>query len=436
MIRFLTYVLIAIGTFLVGLGLSFLATSAQRGGEQLARFWRDAITQSVTGNTGWARAGKDAANTAPPAHDPKTVGQQDDVRPILPRDLVAIVDQELSLYFDGLVLARDPEEYRFAIEDDGLGGMMERRRWHLTPRAKQIGLHRLVVTVSDWNGKRLADGSTSLHVVAPGPVARRANILIVGGSNTHQSLYMNLLWTLLDTWSPGKVRFIGTHRPKPDRAIYREPLPQVAHEGYGGWGWHLFATHYLPGQEAYYKVPRSPFVYLEGGKPTLSVGRYLDERGIRGALDAVVFDLGINETFSANPDDPPSLDATIRSTLDWADKLIQAFRVAAPEAKVVIVIPTPFTRSEPVFRRRYAEIRSDFGDPWRHRRIVETLARRMVEHFDGHDPAVTLIPMHAMFDTVDGYWVVDPGHPNEQGGKQMAAGIFATLADVLSRRTR
>jgi len=459
MARLVKYLLIVGLAFIVGLVLIFVTANAQRGGALLARLWHEAtvttrapaqppaITTPELEARGTGAAEVTGVNAAPhrtdtpsltqtTQNDPEAMRHDDDVRPILTKEIFCAIGNEISLYFDGLVLARDPDAYRFEIDDSGLGGSIERRRWHLTPRPDQVGPHRVTVRVSDADGKLLAEATTRLWILSPQPIEHPANILIVGDSTIHQSLVPNQLWTLLNAWSPGSVRFIGTHHPVPDLPIYRKPLPGVFHEGYGGWAWQTFASHYEPGQEKVYKLPRSPFVFLEDGRPTLDVGRYLQEQGARGKLNAAVFDLGINDTFSANPDDPRNLDASIAAALEWADKLLHGFQDAAPEAALVILLPPPFTRSKAVFQRRYGSIQPEFGDPWRHRRVVQTLGRRMIEHFDGHAPQIKLIPMNAMLDTVDGYWAVDPGHPNEAGGLQIAAALFAVIANALDNSTR
>ena len=92
-----------------------------------------------------------------------------------------------------------------------------------------------------------------------------------------------------------------------------------------------------------------------------------------------------------------------------------------------MMIPQPFTRSEQTFMARYAKIKPEFGDSWRHRRIVQKLAHRMIERYDSKDAAITLVPLYAMYDVVDGYWQIDPGHPNEHGNEQVARALFTSL---------
>jgi hypothetical protein len=233
------------------------------------------------------------------------------------------------------------------------------------------------------------------------PVARNKRILKSCGATA-----LIELWKLLDEWSPGKVHFIGTHHPKlnPAVPIFREALPGVFHEGYGGWTWQEFASYYAVGTDKPHWIPRSPYVFLEDGRPTLDVAAYLRDQGRGGQLDAALFELGINETFTANPDDPEGLAKSIQSTVDWAEKLLTAFREAEPEARLVVMIPAPFTRSDAVFRRRYviAGAPPAWGSAWRHRRVVQALARAMVERLEGHS-GMTVVAGHSMFDAGRSY---------------------------------
>jgi len=436
--RFLPFVAVMAICCAAGLALSLLASLGREAGERFTASWRHAVAAASTTEPHLDGTASKQSDTLSAARDLGT--SQDDVRPVISHEIVAVVGREVSLYFDGLVLARDPDEYRFIVEDNGLGGRTTRRWWRVVPAEAQIGVHSIRIAVTDWAGKELATATTTLRIVAAPPLTEAASILITGSSGTHQSLFPNELWKLLNAWSPGKVRFVGTHHPKlnPAVPIFREALPAVWHEGYGGWTWQAFATYYAMGTEKPDWVSRSPYVYLEDGRPILDVARYLRDQGVSGRLDAALFELGINETFAANPDDPENLTKSVQATVDWADKLLAAFRAAEPGARLVVMIPAPFTRSDAVFRRRYvsaAGASSEFGSAWRHRRIVQALARAMVERLDGQI-GTTLVPVHAMFDAVDGLDANDPGHPNDEGGREIAAQLFAVLADVFAQRDR
>lgn len=383
-----------------------------------------------------AAATKAEAPAQPPAIQPEPPRDYDDPTPILPKEIAAVVGQRFVIYFDNLVIARDPDRYVFEIETPTLKGASDRRFWSTKPTKAEAGRHNVLVRVKALtDGRTLAEGTTTIVVVDPETVnVGSINLLIVGASNTHQGILPNDIWTRLNAWKPGQVTFVGspTAPTGGNFSFYRPTLPGVLHEGLGGWAWENFASHYMPGKESLYKLPKSPFVFLENGKSTLDVGRYLDEKNVRGRLNAVMFDLGINETFGANPDDPASLKASLDAALKSADKLISAFKLAAPEAKIIVGMPAPFTRSGPVFEKRYGAANPAFGDPMRHRRIVLALARRMIEHFSNSETAVVLAPLYLSIDVIDGYWQIDPGHPNELGADQMAAVFQAALVRALA----
>ncbi len=362
-------------------------------------------------------------------------GDSDPV-PRLPSTMAAAVGVPFTVYYDGIVLVRDPDDVIVEISSKTVAGKAERRRWVMIPRTKDVGRHVLTVKVRDWDGRVLDQKKVFLDVVDPVPPDRVLSLLLVGDSITHQSIYPNALYKYLFDWSRGRIRFIGNHHPKADRAMYRSPLPHVYHEGYGGWGWQLFASHYAPGKEDYYKLTKSPFVSVVNNKPVLDVRGYLRRQKIEGKLDLAVFQLGLNETFGANPDDTAALETSVNRTLQWADKLIAAFQEAAPEIRIGLVLPAPFTRSAPTFRKVYRGIRPEFGDPWRHKRIQHHLLVRMLERYDRKDPRIFLIPVNAAMDVVDGYWITDAGHVNELGGKQIAASIYSGILNAIDKGKR
>ncbi len=214
--------------------------------------------------------------------------------------------------------------------------------------------------------------------------------------------------------------------------MLREAAPGVFHEGYGGWSFKLFATHHAPGQEAIYKIAKSPFVRLVAGEPALDVTGYVERQGILGKLDVVVFQLGLNETFALDRDDPTAVAAGVGEMVTHADRLVAAFADAAPEAKLGIVLPAPFTRSARTFEQVYGGSREDFGDPWRHRRIQHAVLTALLDRFGAEAPPIFVIPLNAALDTVDGYWIGDAGHPNEHGADQIAGAVFASIVGALT----
>lgn len=356
-----------------------------------------------------------------------------DPRPLIPARMVAIAGEPLAIYFDNLVLVKDIDSVRIDIQAGDLEAHNERRRWVLTPRLEDVGQHPMRVVVRDWANQTLATAEATLEVIPPLQIRSEKNLLLVGDSLTHQNIYPNALHSLLELAAPGRVTFVGTHAPEPSLPIDRDPQAGVRHEGYGGWSWELFASHYLPGKEELYKRTSSPFVFADSGQPQIDVQRYLKERAKVDRLDVAIFMLGLNETFAANPDDPAALENVLSTTSASADKVIAAFRKGAPDAQLLIAIPAPFTRSDVTFRFKYAEIKPEFGNAWRHRRIQHAYARHLMEHFEkAAIPNVIVVPSHLAIDIVDGYWIDDAGHPNEIGGLQLARAIYPYLSRALT----
>jgi len=199
----------------------------------------------------------------------------------------------------------------------------------------------------------------------------------------------------------------------------------VAHEGYGGWTWLRFATHYEPEPDGTYKKRSSPFVYLGAdGKPVLDVKRYFDQECGGERPDFVTFLLGINDCFGANPEDPANLDARIDAMFAQADVLIAAFREAAPDADLGLCVTTPPNSRESGFEANYKGAYHRWG--WR--RIQHRLVLRELEKFIGREAEhLFVVPTELNIDPVDGYPDNNGVHPNAVGYKQIGASLYAWL---------
>lgn len=342
----------------------------------------------------------------------------DDLRLLLPPRLFAAVDAELSIYFENLVLTRYPDQLRFDVKSDV--GRSARRRWSVTPSAKDVGEHPIHVTIRDWRGKKvLAEGKTSLVVVpADAGSGKSLRLLIVGDSLTHSTFHINELTRRLSMPGNPAWELLGTNSAQ-------QALPGVRHEGYGGWTWNCFCTYDVPGSAKKRYRERSPFLYpSQGGSTALDVGRYFREHCGAVPPDVVLFELGVNDVFCLQPDQKAVLDAYLPQVMASADKLLAAFRKAAPKAALVILLPAPLTASERIYQDIYAP---EFNR-WRIQRNVHRLLEDFSRHFaEREKDGVYLLPAYHNFDVYDGYPVDDPAHPNEFGCKQYATSIHNWL---------
>lgn len=349
------------------------------------------------------------------------------LRMTLPPTGFAIVGQKMSVYFDNLILLKKPT--KLAIEVDGdLGGTVEgpvgNSCWSFTPDETQIGTHRCELTVS--RGNDVAKGSMS-WVISPAKVAtdREASLLIIGDSLTHATIYPNELSQRL-TESGVRWKMFGTHRPP-------NALPGVAHEGYGGWKWQTFLTHFEPNPDPD-KTRRkhsSPFVFLDGDKPKVDVPRFLQEACDGNAPDFIICKLGINDAFGFDPNDPAQLDGQIDALFSQAETLINAFRDAAPNAELGLCLTTPGNARDEAFQNNYEGRYPRWG--WK--RIQHRLVERQIRQFSAREnEKIRIIPTELNLDTVGGYPESNAVHPNEAGYRQIAASIHAWLMSRLDSR--
>lgn len=345
------------------------------------------------------------------------------LRLTLPPTVYAVPGVEMSLYFANVILAPPTEEFSFAVTCDI--GETDANRWKLNPTAKQTGEYPLTLKVSDRSGRLLAQGTTEVQVV-PAEAGRSQDIalLIVGDSLTHASHYPNQIARLLSQPGNPKWEMLGTHKPAAAAA-------NVAHEGYGGWTWRAFNSRFDPKGSLAARTNSSPFVFAVGDPPTpkLDVGRYIAERCGGRAPDYVTFLLGINDCFGLKADNPQTLDAGITAVFQEADKLLAAFRQAAPRAELGVCLTTPPNIRDAAFVANYKTA----YPRWNWRQVQHRLVERQLEHFGQRQCAgIFLIPTELNLDIVAGYPDNNAVHPNAAGYQQVGASIYAWLKSRLA----
>ncbi|NOZ24048.1 MAG: SGNH/GDSL hydrolase family protein [Planctomycetes bacterium] len=335
----------------------------------------------------------------------------------LPPTFYAVPGVEMNIYYDNIVLTEKPEDYRFIVKCKI--GKCEERRWTVTPRRKDRGDYPVSITVKDAKGKTLAKGKTTLHVAKAGAGAGKTlRLLIVGDSLTNANMYPKEIGRLLS--EPGNPQWVmfGTNRRG-------GPKEKVGHEGYGGWTWKRFASHYEPNPDKAKRKFSSPFVFVKkGGEPKLDVPEYFKEHCGGKRPDIVTFLLGINDCFSAKPDDQAAIDERVDQMFTQAETLISAFRKAAPKADLGICLTTPPNSRESGFEANYKGRYHRWG--WK--RIQHRLVQRQLDHFGGREAKrIFIVPTELNVDPVDGYSDNNGVHPNAFGYKQIGASIYCWI---------
>jgi lysophospholipase L1-like esterase len=346
-----------------------------------------------------------------------TVGVAEELQLTLPPVIYAVPNLESAMYFDNMVLTQSPEIYRYEVICDV--GTQDATRWTVIPEVARRGDHAVTVRVADAEGKVVNTAKSIFRIAAPeAGKGQELRLLIVGDSLTHASAYPNELFRLMARPGNPKLTLLGTHKPG-------SVAEGVAHEGYGGWTWQRFVSHYEPNPDGTYRKRSSPFVYLgDDGNPALDVSRYFAEECGGDPPDVVTFLLGINDCFGANPDDPKAIDARIDEVFKNADALLAAFSQAAPDAKLAVCLTTPPNSRQEAFEANY----QDRYTRWGWKRIQHRLVQRQLEHFgDREAERIFVLPTELNLDPVDGYPVNNGVHPNEKGYRQIAASIYAWL---------
>lgn len=344
--------------------------------------------------------------------------QADSLQLTLPPACYAVVGVPMSVYYDNIVLTEKPEDYRFQVKCDV--GTSEARRWTVTPAAGDVGDHPWSVCVNDAQGKKLAEAKMVLRVSpANAGAGRSIRLLIVGDSLTHATAYPNEIARLLSQPDNPQWTMLGTHRPA-------SAAKGVAHEGYGGWTWGSFVSRYVAKPNPAKAYDRSsPFLFPSPTKPVLDLPRYFKTACGGQVPDFVTVMLGINDCFSAKPDDPLP---RIQAMFVQADRLIAEFRKAAPKAQLGICLVTPPNARESGFQANYKGKYPRWG--WK--RIQHRLVQEQMKHFGGRESEqIFLVPTELNLDPVDGYPVNNGVHPNKAGYDQVGASIYAWLKSRL-----
>ena len=336
----------------------------------------------------------------------------------LPPMWFGVQGSPISLYHDNVVLTEKPENYRFEVKCDI--GTQEAARWTVTPTDTQVGDYVMTVTVKDMQGTVIDQARTVLRIAPRNAGAGRPlNLLMVGDSLTHASLYPNELARLLTEPGNPQWTMLGTHKPS-------AAAPAVVHEGYGGWTWERFLTKWEPNStnpEPKYRT--SPFLFADpNGKGQLDLPRYFRERCQGQIPDVVTFLLGINDCFGAKANDATALDKHINGVLKQADQLIAAFHQAAPEAVIAVGLTTPPNARQAAFVANY----QDKYTRWGWKRIQHRLVQRMLEHWGSRNQShVFLVPTELNLDPVGGYPDNNGVHPNPAGYAQIGISYYAWL---------
>ncbi len=341
--------------------------------------------------------------------------QQEGSLLVLPPKIYAVEGKAIALYYDNLVLTRDSSKCQFSTSCEI--GHAENGRWVLDGDDLTPGAYPLTVTMTDEVSNSF-EACTEVIVCPPQSSKNPLSLLIVGDSLTHASHYSNCIAAHLNQLKGLQWKMLGTHQP-PSAAN------GVRHEGYGGKTWSWFLEHHEAEPDGTHRKRSSPFVFLQSnGPPKLDLERYFSEACGGEKPDVITISLGINDCFTASANPDKLAAKKIEALFENADRLVQEFRKACPNAKIgLCVTPPPNHRSE-AFVASYQQKYPREG--WM--RVLQQLQKEQMRRW-GHSECVhvSLIPIHLNLNTTTGYPESNAVHPNKTGYQQIADSIYAWI---------
>lgn len=374
-----------------------------------------------------APAAAPAAPAAAPAPAFQTAGGAPSFELVLPKAVYAVVGEEMSVYFDNLTNLADAAGYTFVAESPV--GRLDADRWRLIAKPAEAGRHSLTVKAYDAFGREVAAATTEV-VVTPKEQGseRKIDMLLIGDSLTDAAVYPRRLFEKMrGDGGGGAFRLIGSHAGRG-----KEPEPDFAVEGYGGWRYITFFTQWTDADN--YRA-KSRFLKLENGQKKFDPQGYFDRVNGGKVPEVITVFLGVNDIAGAKAD---ALDRAIAESLRYTEKMIVELTKAAPKALIGIALIPPPAASQDAFGANYGTRINRL----QYRKNQWALMTAVLNKYAA-DPRISLIPVYTNLDCRAGYptraEAVFAGsqqqlkrasnavHPNDEGYGQIADTFRAWL---------
>ena len=341
--------------------------------------------------------------------------QQEGSLLVLPPKIYAVEGKSIALYYDNLVLTKDSSKCQFSTSCEI--GHAESGRWVLDGDDLTPETYPLTVTMTDESSNSF-EASTEVIVSAPQSPINPLSLLIVGDSLTHASHYSNCIAEHLNQLEGLQWKMLGTHQPS-------TAAKGIRHEGYGGKTWSWFLEHHEPEPDGTHRKRSSPFVFMQSnGQPKLDLKKYFQQTSGGEKPDVITILLGINDCFTASANPDKLAAKKIEALFENADRLVQEFRKACPNAKIGLCVTPPPNRRPEAFVASYQQKYPREG--WT--QVLQQLQKEQIRRW-GHSECdhVSLIPIHLNLDTTAGYPETNAVHPNKIGYRQIGDSIYAWI---------
>jgi lysophospholipase L1-like esterase len=358
----------------------------------------------------------------------------EDVRLLIPEKIYAVPGVESNVYFNNVVTVINPANYVFDV--DCPKGRNDLKRWRFTPGKSDVGTWKWKIRVIDDSGE-VAQAESELVVLPPDVGKdRKISMLVIGASYISGG---NIPFRVAELMAaPGNPEF---------RTIGTRGKGNARHEGYGGWRWSSFLTRWgytgkskNDGMHPDRPVGfNSPFIFDKDGKGVFDLNRYFQLNNGGKIPDAVSFQLGMNDVFSAKDD---TIRERTKASLEGMEKLIAEFRKLQPAPEIFVCTGIPGSGQDG-FGANYACGQSS----WQFRKNLDFYIRALQKK--SRELGFNLVPMFINVDTENNYPVrkqplnaenpketalLNNGiHPTRYGYFQMGDTLYCCLKAWLAR---
>ena len=353
----------------------------------------------------------------------------EDVRLLVPEKIYAVPGVESNVYFRNVTTVINPANYVFDV--DCPKGRNDLKRWRFTPEKGDVGTWKWKLRMLDGSGV-VAEAESELVVLPPDAgKGRKITMLVVGASYISGGHIPFRVAELMSAPDNPEFRTVGTRGKDNAR-----------HEGYGGWRWESFLTRWdysgkskNDGMQPDRPVGfNSPFIFADkDGQGVFDLNKYFQLNNGGKAPDAVSFQLGMNDVFSAKDD---TIAARTEKSLQGMEKLIAEFRKLRPAPEIFVCAGIP-GGSQDGFGKSYA-----CGQTcWQYRKNLDFYIRALQKK--SKELHFRLVPMFINVDTENNYPVMKQPinaenpkettlqnngiHPSRYGYFQMGDTLYCSL---------
>jgi lysophospholipase L1-like esterase len=371
-----------------------------------------------------------------PIEEAGIVASPTNLRFLMPTRVHVVAGTDQQFFYENLIVTKDADAFLF-VPSGAAMSFTEINRRGVRFRATQshIGEHQLTVKVTDWEGRKVAEGTTTVVVSAANAGATMSEpvrILVLGHS------LPSMYWPayLADHLSgPGNppVEFVGGikywYGTFPD---FRNnpPLDRMFHQASPGYSVSTLLSLYSDQPPANPNMPtKSPFLFKNGKEPPkIDMKRYLESVLKGKAPHIVILNIGDNDTFHLDPAERDS--ATEKQFVANMNALINHLREIAPKAIIGAMMPNTYNDSEKSFIQNYGPKHTRWLAIQNRQRYIELMYDIAKSRGD-----MEIIASNFAVDGIDGMPYNSGTHFNNLGANQFAVSAYSWLKAKFAAQT-